>query len=113
MIKQQRLASCIAFLVSGIAASSAFAQSPVSNVSADVYGQINHGIMVGDTGDGSEHYIVDNDNSATRTGVKLSGDLKDVDLTVGAHVELGTSKTPPTWWTPTIAPLAVSLASAT
>ncbi len=88
MIKQQRLTSCIAFLVGGIAASGAYAQSPVSNVSADVYGQINHGIMVSDTGDGSEHYIVDNDNSATRTGVKLSGDLKEVDLTVGAHVEL-------------------------
>ncbi len=58
MLKQKRLASYVAVALSGFAVSNAFAQSPVSNVSADVYGQINHGLMVGDTGDGSEHYIV-------------------------------------------------------
>lgn len=88
MLKQKRLVSCVAVLACGFSSSAAFAQAAVSNVTVDAYGQVNHGLMVGDTGAGSEHYIVDNDNSATRAGVKLSGDLADVDLTVGAHVEL-------------------------
>ncbi|WP_417529820.1 porin [Marinobacter lipolyticus] len=97
MRKQKRLVSSIALVVCGFSASGAFAQTavsklsadaPVSNVSADVYGQLNYGLLFGDTGDGSEHFIVDNDNSGSRIGAKLKGDLNDTDLVVGTHVEL-------------------------
>lgn len=54
----------------------------------DTYGQINLGYMNGDTGDGSKSYIVDNDNSASRVGAKISGKVDDLGVTVGAHVEL-------------------------
>lgn len=94
MSKQKYLVQCVALSLASLSASGVYAQSPVSNVSTDVYGQINHGLMVGDTGNGSEHYIVDNDNSASRAGVKISGDLNDTNLTLGAHVELEYQQNP-------------------
>ncbi len=85
MRKQKKLVSCIALVVCGFSASGAVAQAkvskisssevPVSDLAVDVYGQLNYGLLVGDSGDGSEHFIVDNDNSGSRIGAKLKGDL--------------------------------------
>lgn len=94
MKKQKTLVSCIALVVCGFSASGAMAQPTVSNLSTDVYGQLNYGLLWGDSGDGSEHFIVDNDNSGSRIGAKLKGDLDDTDLTVGAHVELEYQQNP-------------------
>ncbi len=97
MRKQKVLVSCIAAVVCGSTASGVLAQSkastissdvPVSDLAVDVYGQLNYGVLVGDTGDGGEHFIVDNDNSGSRIGAKLKGDLDGTDLAIGAHVEL-------------------------
>jgi len=94
MKKQKTLLTCAAFVVCGFSASTALGQAAVSNVSADVYGQLNYGVLAGDSGDGSEHFIVDNDNSGSRVGAKLKGDLDDTSLTIGAHVELEYQQNP-------------------
>jgi porin-like protein len=65
-----------------------FAQASVSNITVDPYGQFNLGILASDTAQGSEHYLVDNDNSASRFGARLKGDVDGTGLTVGAHLEL-------------------------
>jgi len=96
--KTKNLVSCVALAVFGVSTPVAVAQSkvlatssevPVSNLAIDVFGQLNYGMMFGDSGDGSEHFIVDNDNSGSRIGAKLKGDLNGTSLTIGAHVELG------------------------
>lgn len=94
MRKQKTLVSCVALAVCGLSSSYAVAQSPVSNVSVDPYGQLNYGVLAVDTGDGSEHFIVDNDNSSSRVGAKLEGDLNGTGLTIGAHVELEYQQNP-------------------
>jgi hypothetical protein len=88
MKKQKKLVLCIALAVCGFSSSQAFAQASVSKVSTDLYGQINLGVLAADTGEGSEHFIVDNDNSASRVGARLKGNLDGTDLAVGAHLEL-------------------------
>lgn len=67
---------------------------PIKNFEVSPYGQINLGYMHGDTGLGSEGYIVDNANSASRVGARLRGDLDSQDIVVGAHVELGYVQNP-------------------
>lgn len=103
MRKQQILVSCAALAVCGFPASGVSAESkmptissaaPISDISIDVYGQLNYGLLVGDSGDGSEHFIVDNDNSGSRIGAKLKGDLDGTNLSVGAHVELEYQQNP-------------------
>ncbi|SFR56160.1 Outer membrane protein (porin) [Marinobacter gudaonensis] len=91
---RRSLASCLVFAAASVAASGALAQAKVSNVSVNPYGQLNYGLLFGDTGDGSEHFIVDNDNSASRVGARLSGDLNDTGLTIGAHLELEYQQNP-------------------
>jgi len=88
-MRKQKLLITFASLALCGAAPAGFAQSPVSNVSVSPYGQLNYGVLVGDTGNGSENFIVDNTNSGSRVGAKIKGDLEGTDLTVGAHVELG------------------------
>lgn len=88
MRKQKTIVSCIALAAAGLTSSHVFAQASVSNVTTDVYGQVNMAVMASDTGNGSENYIVDNDYSSSRIGARLQGDLDDTDLTVGAHLEL-------------------------
>lgn len=82
------LAPLVAAAIGGLAATSLPAQAAVSSPSASVYGQLNYGVMFADTGDGSEQFIVDNDNSASRIGAKLKGDLDGTDLVIGGRVEL-------------------------
>lgn len=95
MKKQKRLALRIAIVACGLyAAGAAAQQASVSNVSADVYGQLNYGILSGDTGEGSDYFIVDNDNSASRIGAKLKGNLDGTGLVVGGHVELEYQQNP-------------------
>ncbi|MFO8141600.1 MAG: porin, partial [Marinobacter sp.] len=85
-MKKQKLALCIA--VAGLASAPAFAQkAEVPDLNVDFYGHINMAIMHADTGEGSEQYIVDNDYASSRVGARISTDLKDIDLKVGAHVE--------------------------
>lgn len=67
---------------------------PIKEIDFNPYGQINLGYMHGDTGLGSEGYIVNNNNSSSRVGAKLSGDLESQNITVGAHVELGYVQNP-------------------
>ncbi|MBB5321696.1 porin [Marinobacter oulmenensis] len=88
MPKQKRLVACLSVFVGSSFALPAFSQMKPSDVDVDVYGQVNLGYMYGDTGTGSESYVVDNDNSASRIGAKLSGQVDDLGMTVGAHVEL-------------------------
>ncbi|MEE3118661.1 MAG: porin, partial [Pseudomonadota bacterium] len=88
MIKKNKLACCVALALGAASSGAAFAQAPVSNLVVDPYGQINHGLMVTDSAAGTKTYTADNDNSASRAGVKISGDVVDTGLTVGAHVEL-------------------------
>jgi hypothetical protein len=92
--KRNLLASSVALIAFGVGAQGAFAAAPIKNPSADVYGQLNYGILAADTGDGSEHFIVDNDNSASRAGARFKGDLEGTDLSVGAHVELEYQQNP-------------------
>lgn len=51
------------------------------------YGQVNQALQSVDTGAGSETYIVDNDNSGSRLGLKVSNDIGE-GLKAGAHIEL-------------------------
>ena len=88
MIKKNKLACCVALAVGAASSGAAFAQASVSNLAVDPYGQINHGVMVTDSAAGTKTYTADNDNSASRAGVRISGDVADTGLTVGAHVEL-------------------------
>lgn len=88
------LASCLVMLVGSLAASGVQAQASVSNLSVKSYGQLNYGLLFGDTGDGSEHFIVDNDNSASRVGARVRGDLDGTNLIIGAHAELEYQQNP-------------------
>ncbi len=99
----KKIVSCIALAFCSFSASIVVAQpqapkilseAPVSDVVVDVFGQLNYGLMYGDSGDGSEHFIVDNDNSGSRIGAKLKGVLDGTNLTIGAHVELGYQQNP-------------------
>ncbi len=65
-----------------------WAQDSSPKVDIETYGHLNIGYMNGDTGNGSESYIVDNDNSASRVGAILSGYVDDLGVTVGVHAEL-------------------------
>lgn len=94
MIKQKALVSCVALVVYGLSSSNAIAQASVSNVSVNPYGQLNYGVLAVDTGDGSEHFIVDTDNSGSRVGAKLEGDLDGTGLTIGARAELEYQQNP-------------------
>ncbi len=94
MKNQKIIASCIVIITCGFSASAAIAQATVSNLSVDVYGQLNYGLLVGDSGDGSDHFIVDNDNISSRIGAELKGDLDDTGLSIGAHMELEYQQNP-------------------
>lgn len=88
MKKQNKLRASIVAIVCGVSSTGVLAQASIDNVVVDGYGQINHGVMVSDTAAGTKTYTADNDNSATRAGVKLSADVADTGLSVGGHVEL-------------------------
>ncbi|GGC77649.1 porin [Marinobacter halophilus] len=98
-MKKQKLALCIA--VAGLASAPAFAQeAEAPGLNVDFYGHINMAIMHADTGEGSEQYIVDNDYASSRVGARVSTDLKDIDLKVGAHVEFEYQHNPSNLVTP-------------
>lgn len=82
------MAICLSMIISGVASSYACAEDSSTKVDVETYGQINLGYMNGNAAGGSESYIVDNDNSASRVGAKLSGYVDELGVTVGAHVEL-------------------------
>lgn len=88
MNKQNKLRSAIVAIACGVTSTGVLAQASVSNLTVDPYGQINHGVMVTDSAAGTKTYTADNDNSASRAGVRISGDVADTGLSVGAHVEL-------------------------
>lgn len=99
-MKKQKLALCIA--VAGLASGPVFAQNVVEvpELDVDFYGHINLAVMHADTGEGSEQYIVDNDYASSRVGAKISTDLQDVGLKVGAHVEFEYQHNPSNLVTP-------------
>lgn len=88
MFKQKKMAICLSIIVSGSAASYVSAEESSTKLDIETYGQINLGYMNGNAAGGSKSYIVDNANSASRVGAKLSGYVSDLGFTVGAHVEL-------------------------
>ena len=62
------------------------------NVSLEIYGQINQGVLFADNGASSDFFIVDNDNSGSRLGIEGTVSL-DTDfageITTGALLEVG------------------------
>ncbi|WP_416139186.1 porin [Halomonas sp. HK25] len=70
------------------------AQSDTPRVDVSPYGQVNLGYMLGETGEGTESYIVDNLNSMSRIGTWVRGSFDDTGITVGAHIELGYVQNP-------------------
>ena len=85
-MKKAKLAICVA--LAGMASAPAFAQKvEMPDLDVNVYGQINMAIMHGDTGNGSQQYIVDNKYASSRVGTRITTDLDDLGMTVGAHVE--------------------------
>lgn len=98
-MKKHQLALFIA--AAGLASTPAFAQkAEVPDLDVDFYGHINMAVMHADTGEGSEQYIVDNDYASSRVGARISTDLKDIDLKVGAHVEFEYQHNPSNLVTP-------------
>src|SRR5690606_34592381 len=57
-------------------------------------------VMHADTGEGSEQYIVDNDYASSRVGARVSTELNDIDLKMGAHVEFEYQHNPSNLVTP-------------
>ena len=85
-MKKHQLVLCVA--LGSLMNTTAMAQKvDLSEVNVDAYGHINMAIMHGDTGNGSEQYIVDNKYASSRVGTRITTHLKDLDMTVGAHVE--------------------------
>ncbi|NWO08271.1 MAG: porin [Alteromonadaceae bacterium] len=85
-MKKHQLALSVA--LGSLMTSTAMAQKvDLSEVNVDAYGHINMAIMHGDTGNGSEQYIVDNKYASSRVGTRITTDLEDLGMTVGAHVE--------------------------
>ena len=85
-MKKHQLALSVA--LGSLMTSTAVAQKvDLSEVNIDAYGHINMAIMHGDTGNGSEQYIVDNKYASSRVGTRITTDLEDLGMTVGAHVE--------------------------
>ena len=85
-MKKHQLAISVA--LGSLMTSTAMAQKvDLSEVNVDAYGHINMAIMHGDTGNGSEQYIVDNKYASSRVGTRITTDLEDLGMTVGAHVE--------------------------
>ncbi len=98
-MKQHKLVLGIA--LAGLASSPAFGQKiEVPELDVDFYGHINMAVMHADTGEGSEQYIVDNDYASSRVGARVSTDLNDIDLKVGAHVEFEYQHNPSNLVTP-------------
>jgi hypothetical protein len=85
-MKKNQLALSVA--LGSLMASPVMAQGvDLSKVNVDAYGHINMAIMHGDTGNGSQQYIVDNKYASSRVGTRITTDLDDLGITVGAHVE--------------------------
>lgn len=100
-MKKHQLALFIA--AAGLASTPAFAQkAEVPDLNVDFYGHINLAVMHADTGEGSEQYIVDNDYASSRVGARISTDLKDIDLKVGAHIEFEYQHNPSNLVTPEV-----------
>lgn len=88
MKQQRKLYLAIALISGSLASASASAKSvEVPDLDIDTYGWVNMAVMYGDTGHGSETYIVDNDYASSRFGAKISNDVKDLGVRVGTHLE--------------------------
>lgn len=98
MLKQKKLVQTVYLIGLGLSPTLVLAQGGVgdaiSKVEVDAYGQVNQALMVSDTSEGTEQYIVDNDNSSSRAGVHINAPLSNTDLSVGAHVELEYQQNP-------------------
>ena len=85
-MKKHKLALSVA--LGSLMTSTAMAEKvDLSEINVDAYGFINMAIMHGDTGNGSEQYIVDNKYASSRVGTRITTDLDDLGMTMGAHVE--------------------------
>lgn len=85
-MKKRQLALSVA--IGSLISSTVVAQKPdLSELDVDLYGHINLAVMYGDTGNGSQQYIVDNKYASSRVGTRISTELDDLGMTVGAHVE--------------------------
>lgn len=85
-MKKHQLALSVA--LGSLMSSAAMAQNvDLSKVNVDAYGHINMAVMHGDTGYGSEQYIVDNKYASSRVGTRISTDVEELGMTVGAHIE--------------------------
>lgn len=63
------------------------ASAAQADIKYKFYGQVNQALQSVDTGAVSETYVVDNDNSGSRLGLKVSSPI-DEGLKAGAHIEL-------------------------
>src|SRR5690554_6040229 len=88
MKQQHKLYLAIAFVSSGLVATSVSAKTvEVPDLDIDTYGWVNMAVMYGDTGNGSETYIVDNKYASSRFGAKISKEVENLGVRIGTHVE--------------------------
>ncbi|MGO1462286.1 MAG: porin [Marinobacter sp.] len=88
MKHQHKLYLAIALVSGSLAAASASAKTvEVPDLDIDIYGWVNMAVMYGDTGRGSETYIVDNKYASSRFGAKISKEVEDLGVTIGTHLE--------------------------
>lgn len=88
MKQQRKLYLAIALVSSGLAATSASAKTvEVPDLDIDTYGWVNMAVMYGDTGYGSETYIVDNKYASSRFGARISKKVEDLGVRIGTHLE--------------------------
>ena len=88
MKHQHKLYLAIVLVSSSLAAASASAKTvEVPDLDIDTYGWVNMAVMYGDTGRGSETYIVDNKYASSRFGAKISKNVEDLGVRIGTHIE--------------------------
>lgn len=88
MKHQHKLYLAIALVSSSLAAAPVSAKTvELPDVDIDTYGWVNMAVMYGDTGHGSETYIVDSKYASSRFGAKISKEVEDLGVRIGTHVE--------------------------
>ena len=88
MKQQGKLCLAIALVSGSLAVTTVSAKTvEVPDLDIDTYGWVNMAVMYGDTGNGSETYIVDNKYASSRLGAKISKEVGNSGVRVGTHLE--------------------------
>ncbi|NWN91979.1 porin [Marinobacter adhaerens] len=88
MTQKHKLYLAIALVSGSLAAAPVQAKTvEVPDLDINTYGWVNMAAMYGDTGNGSETYIVDNKYASSRLGAKISKEVEDLGVRIGTHVE--------------------------